>query len=63
MLAAPYIAAVSEGGFLMTYSLPQRERSAAYNLTVDYDVRAIGTYSERTRTQVVNVLATIDPEV
>ena len=63
VLAAPYVAAATEGGFLMTCSLPQRERSVAYDLTVDYDVNAIGTYSERTRTQIVNVLATVDSEV
>jgi len=43
--------------------LPELKGSAAHDLTVDYDVNAIGTNSERTRTQVVNVLATIDPEV
>ena len=43
--------------------LSELKSSAAHDLTVDYDVNAIGTNSERTRTQVVNVLATIDPEV
>ena len=43
--------------------LPELKGSAAHDLTVDYDVNAIGTNSEHTRTQVVNVLATIDPEV
>ena len=43
--------------------LPELKGSAAYDLTVDYDVNAIGAYSESTRTQIVNVLATVDPEV
>ena len=43
--------------------LPELKGSAAHDLTVDYDVNAIGTYSERTRTQIVNVLATVDSEV
>ena len=63
VLAAPYVAAATEGEFLMTCSLPQRERSVAYNLTVDQYLNAIGTHAEGTRTQIVNVLATIDPEV
>ena len=63
VLAAPYVAAATEGGFLMTRSLPQRERSVAYNLTVDQYVNAIGTHAEGTRTQIVDVLAAIDPEV
>ena len=63
VLAAPYVAAATEGGFLMTCSLPQRERSVAYNLTVDQYVNAIGAHAERTRTQIVYVLAAINPEV
>ena len=47
----------------MTCSLPQRERSVAYNLTADYDLNAIGAHAERTRTQIVDVLAAINPEV
>ena len=47
----------------MTYSLPQRERSVAYQLTVDQYVNAIGAHAERTRTQIVDVLAAINPEV
>ena len=43
--------------------LPELKGSAAHDLTVDYDVNAIGTNSERTRTQIVNVLATVDSEV
>jgi hypothetical protein len=43
VLAAPYVAAATEGGFLMTCSLPQFESSAAYNLTVDQDVYAVDT--------------------
>jgi hypothetical protein len=37
--------------------------SAAYKLTVDVDVHAIGANSERSRVQVVYVLAIADPEV
>ena len=47
----------------MTCSLPQRERSVAYNLTADYDLNAIGAHAKRTRTQIVDVLAAINPEV
>jgi hypothetical protein len=63
VLDEPYVAAATEGGFLMTCSLPQRERSVAYNLTVDQYVNAIGAHAERTRTQIVDVLAAINPEV
>ena len=63
VLAALYVAAATEGGFLMSCSLPQRERSVAYNLTVDQYVNAIGAHAERTRTQIVDVLAAINPEV
>jgi len=63
LIAAPYVAAATEGGFLMTCSLPQRERSVAYNLTVDQYVNAIGAHAERTRTEIVHVLAAINPEV
>ena len=62
-LAGPYVAAATEGGFLMTCSLPQRERSVAYNLIVDQYLKAIGTHAEGTRTQIVDVLAAINPEV
>ena len=63
VLAAPYVAAATEGGFLMACSLPQRERSVAYNLTVDQYLNAISADAERTRTQIVYVLAAINPEV
>jgi len=43
--------------------LSQREEGAAYNLIVDEDVHFICADSQRARTQIVNVLATIDPEV
>lgn len=43
--------------------LAELKGSAAHDLTVDYDVNAIGANTERTRTQVVNVLATVDSEV
>ena len=43
--------------------LPELKGSAAHDLTVDYDVNAIGANTERTRTQIVNVLATVDSEV
>ena len=43
--------------------LPELKGSAADDLTVDYDVNAIGAHSERARTQIVNVLATVDSEV
>ena len=43
--------------------LPQLEGSAAYNLTVDLDVDAIGADSECTHAQIVYVLAVIDSEV
>ena len=39
------------------------EDSAAYNLVVDLDVHAIPADSERTRVQVVNVLAAINSKV
>ena len=63
VLAAPYVAAATEGGFPMICSLPQRERSVAYNLTVDQYLNAISAHAERTRTQIVYVLAAINPEV
>jgi len=43
--------------------LLQLKDSAAYNLTVDLDVDAIGTGSECTRAQIVYVLTTINSEV
>ena len=43
--------------------LPELKGSAAHDLTVDYDVNAIGTNSERTRAQIVNVLTAINSEV
>src|SRR5438270_375544 len=42
--------------------LLQLKDSAAYNLTVDLDVDAIGTGSECTRAQIVYVLTTINSE-
>ena len=62
VLAAPHVAAATEGGFLMACSLPQRERSVAYNLTVDQYLNAISAHAERTRTQIVYVLAAINPK-
>jgi hypothetical protein len=41
----------------------QLKDCAAYNLIVDLDVNAISAHSECTRTQIVDVLAAIDPEV
>jgi hypothetical protein len=46
-----------------TCFLPQREGGAAYNLSADDDVNAVGAHAERTRTQIVYVLAAIDSEV
>ena len=43
--------------------LPELKGSAACDLTVDYDLNAIGAHAERTRTQIVDVLAAINPEV
>src|SRR5204862_6889019 len=43
--------------------LLQLEDSAAYNLTVDFDVDAVRAHSECTRTEIVDVLAAVDPEV
>ena len=43
--------------------LSQREGGAAYNLSVDDDIHAIGADSERAGTQIVYVLTTINPEV
>jgi len=62
-VAVAYVATATEGRFWMFRFLPQREASATYNLTADYDVNAVGAHAERTRTQIVYVLATIDPEV
>lgn len=43
--------------------LVELKHGAAYNLTVDLDIHAIGAKSERTRAQVVCVLTAVDPEV
>ena len=44
-------------------SLPQFECCAAYNLTIDLDVDAVGAHSQCTRAEIVDVLAAIDPKV
>ena len=43
--------------------LSQRKDCGAYNLTVDENVHFICTGSQRARTQIVNVLTAINPEV
>jgi hypothetical protein len=43
--------------------LSKCEDTAAYDLTIDLDIHAIGTYSKCARPQIVDVLAAIDSEV
>ena len=47
----------------MCACLSQREGGAAYNLTVDEHSHFIGAGSQRTGTQIVNILTASNPEV
>ena len=46
-----------------TDRLLQLKGSAAYNLTIDLDVDAVGAYSQCTRAEIVYVLTAVGPEV